>query len=156
LIEENECFSDDELQEGLRPDGYEEDGFVTQDKNIFILKRPRKEERYPLKATRRRCDMDSEPIIFSLPACVHFSKNLQESEFNRFVKSRAGLVPRLNTSITSEEPRQVNPPNVKKWLRKFLAKKRKRMDPKNVFMIKSRGEASGKVEKRTRKLAKIT
>eukprot|EP00495_Collosphaeridae_sp_1-RS-2012_P009044 TRINITY_DN90_c0_g1_i1.p1 TRINITY_DN90_c0_g1~~TRINITY_DN90_c0_g1_i1.p1 ORF type:complete len:72 (+),score=18.19 TRINITY_DN90_c0_g1_i1:393-608(+) len=48
LHEELETFSDDEMQEGIRPDGYEDDGFLCEDVNIYFKKTRKKEERYPL------------------------------------------------------------------------------------------------------------
>eukprot|EP00495_Collosphaeridae_sp_1-RS-2012_P009045 TRINITY_DN90_c0_g1_i2.p1 TRINITY_DN90_c0_g1~~TRINITY_DN90_c0_g1_i2.p1 ORF type:complete len:202 (+),score=40.65 TRINITY_DN90_c0_g1_i2:166-771(+) len=69
LHEELETFSDDEMQEGIRPDGYEDDGFLCEDVNIYFKKTRKKEERYPIKPSRGRGSEDVKPIILKLPQC---------------------------------------------------------------------------------------
>merc|ERR1712096_407081 len=102
-------------QEGLRPDGYEDDGFLSEDKNIYFKKNRKKEERYPLQASRGRGSDDVKPIIFRLPICWPYPEQIktEEIEFYKFIKSCAGLQPFSNSKTLSESPRRAPPPSVK-------------------------------------------
>jgi len=138
IDEELESFSDDEMQEGLRPDGYEDDGFLSDDKNIYFQKvrRKKKEERYPIKLSRGRGGADIRPIILHLPKCEHYNENKKtDAELHKFIKSCAGLRPCPNAEIQTDSRRRTPPPFMKNWLRKIKTKKMKR-DEGNVLMLK--------------------
>jgi len=164
LNEELDAFSDDEMQEGLRPDGYEDDGFLSEDTKIYFKKNRRKEERYPLQASRGRGSDDLKPIVFRLPPCEPHPEQIkpEEVEFHKFSKSCAGLQSLSNSLILSESPRRVPPQSVKNWLRKILSKKRKRSgDDNNMLKVQKlafenkKAKKNGKVKKRTEKRKRI-
>jgi len=143
LNEELETFSDDEMREGLRPDGYEEDGFVSQDDNIYFKKKRKIEDRYPIVPSRGRGSGDIKPITLRLPKCVHYMDVdvTEEVDFHQFIKSCAGLIPFSNSLILSKSSRRTPPASITSWVRKLLKKKRKRSDDDDTCMLKSRNLA---------------
>jgi len=156
LHEELETFSDDEMQEGLRPDGYEDDGFLCEDVNIYFTKTRKKEERYPIKPSRGRGSEEVKPIIFKLPRCkpILEQEKTEDLEFQRFIHSRAGLEARSNALILTELPRRVPPQSVKSWLRKILLGKRKRKEDNKIRMFKVRKLNSKDAKAKTKKKGK--
>jgi len=141
LGEEIETFSDEEPQECCRADGYEDDGFVADDEYIYFPKTRRKEDRYPLRPSRIRADVENKPIELKLPP-LRFGGGKTLSEFHQFLNSRAGLVLRPNVDIISKHKRlkTTKKRNVKK-----TTKKKER-----VRILKPRRLSSGEKLKRKR------
>jgi len=104
LGEGMELDSEEESQECLRADGYEDDDFLTEDEYVYFPKIRRKEDRYPLRPSRRRADVEIKPIELQLPP-MRCRAGKTSSEFYEFLNSRAGLVLRPNADIISKQKR---------------------------------------------------
>jgi len=124
---EEEEFSDDDPHDGLRADGYEDDGFLDDAGDVFFPKTRKKEDRFPIRPNRTRGDKDPSPITLLLPPCMpsnHLDKKADLHPFHKFLQSRGELIARRDAEVVCHDDKIEFPTSVNSW-RTNLIKKRK-------------------------------
>merc|ERR1719461_1524596 len=125
---DEEEFSDEDPHEGLRADGYEDDGFLDDDGDIFFPKLRKKEDRYPIRPDRTRGDKNPKPITLLLPPCLpsnHLDKKANLHPFHKFLLTRGELIVLgKEQTVVCHDDKLVLPQNLVNW-RNSLIKKRK-------------------------------
>lgn len=150
---DGEEFSDDDPHDGLRADGYEDDGFLDDAGDVFFPKTRKKEDRFPIRPDRTRGDKKPQPITLLLPPCMpsnHLDKKADLHPFHKFLQSRGEVVARRDSQIACHDDKIDFPGAVNNW-RTNLVKKRKAAW---VVKKKKRKRASSLPTKRAAKKSK--